>query len=288
MIVNSLSRVQAAFIALPFFKRGLATVIEEWFDLLVYPENSLTNEQVPIQAGIAANGLAAVFLVQNQREGLVSQFTALMKANNYPEMENKLFQRALSQMPDGEVEVFLNVKNTGVDQGWTINGYFPLAKALEMLADGEVENKIKAWYDSFGADACVKVGRSVGGAYTIIHTELAGENAGEWLEYYLDAARAFGLDTFPNELLELIASDEPEALELIIHANKDGFLKFGFRLPQPSTRVQQAILLAFATDKSLGVIADFEGGLGAGAANFVDLYVDAAGFGVQFFYTPQA
>lgn len=287
MIANSLSRVQAAFLALPFFKRGLATVIEEWFDVLVYPENPTLNEQIPIQAGIAANGLAATFLVQNQRQGLVAQFTALMKANNYPEMETKLFQRALSQVPEGEVEVFLNAKNVGVDQGWTINGYFPISKAFEMLADGEVENKIKAWYESIGADACVKVGRSVGGNYTIIHTELAGDDAREWLEYYVDAARAFGLDTLPNPLLELIASDEPESLELIIHANKDGFLKFGLRLPQPSTRVQQAVLLAFANDKSLETIADFEGGLGAGAANFIDLYIDAAGFGVQFFYTPQ-
>lgn len=287
MIANSLSRVQSAFIALPFFKRGLATVIEEWFDLLVYPENPVLSEQIPIQAGIAANGLAATFLVQNQREGLVAQFTALMKANNYPEMETKLFQRALSQVPEGEVEVFLNAKNVGVDQGWTINGYFPISKAFEMLADGAVENKIKAWYESIGADACVKVGRSVGGNYTIIHTELAGDDAREWLEYYVDAARTFGLDALPNELLELIASDEPESLELIIHANKEGFLKFGLRLPQPSTRVQQAVLLAFANDKSLETIAEFEGGLGAGAANFIDLYIDAAGFGVQFFYTPQ-
>lgn len=287
MIANSLSRVQSAFIALPFFKRGLATVIEEWFDLLVYPENPVLSEQIPVQAGIAANGLAAAFLVQNQREGLVAQFTALMQANGYPEVENKLFQRALSQVPEGEVEVFLNAKNVGVDQGWTINGYFPLSKALDMLPDGSIKNNLKGWYSGIGADACVKMGRSVGGGYTIIHTELAGENAGEWLEYYLDAARAFSLDALPNQLLELIASDEPERLELIIHANKEGFLKFGLRLPQPSTRVQQAVLLAFATDKSLEIIAEFEGGLGAGAANFVDLYIDAAGFGVQFFYTPQ-
>lgn len=286
MIAASVSRVQTALVSLPFYKKGLASATEEWIDLLLYPLASSNFNSTPLQACVSANGQTATYLIQNSRENLVAQLQALMQANGYPEVETKLLQRALSQMPDAQLEAFLQTKNTGVDQGWTLSGLFPIAKAFEMLPDGPTENALRAWCTQVGLQAAVSVGRSVGGNYTLIRTALPGDTPADNLEYYRHAAKTLKIDSLPVELLEAIAGDEPDDIELIINANKEGFVKFGIRVLAPSNRLLQATFLAFSTDKEIEYVADFMGSLGAQRANFIDFYTDAQGFGAQFCFTP--
>lgn len=286
MISAVLSRLQAALLVLSFYQSELANIVEEWFDLLVYPDNPLDYNITPVQTAIAADGKTVSFIAQNEREVLSQQFLALAKLNGYPEVEQKLLKRALSQIPDGKLEIFLHTGTSGIDQGWTVSGLFEIAKAFELVESSETKTSLQKWYQEIGSDACLRVGRSVGGGYTILHTELAGDTAGESIEYYLNAADTFELDALPNEVLELIAADEPEYLEIFFHVSKDGMTKFGLRVPQPSLALIQAALFAFGTEKSMNTIGEYEGALGAEKAHFIDFYTNAKGFNAQLFYVP--
>jgi hypothetical protein len=286
MISAALSRVQSALLALPFYKPGLTNIVEQWFDILVYPNSPLNYNLTPVQSGIAADGKQVTFIAQNERDVLASQFLALAKINDYPEVENKLLQRALAQIPDGKLEAFLHTGVSGIDQGWTISGLFDIAKAFELTESSETKTELQKWYKDIGSNACLRVGRSVGGAYTVLHSELAGDTAGENIEYYLNAAEVFGLDALPNEVLELIAADQPDFIEIFFHVSKAGIVKFGLRVPEPSLALIQAALFAFGTEKSMNIVGDYEGALGVQKADYIDLYITAKGYDATLFYVP--
>jgi hypothetical protein len=286
MISASLSRLQAALLVLPFYKPNLTNVVEQWFDILVYPDNPLNYDLTPVQSGIAADAKHVTFVAQNERDILASQFLALAKINDYPEIENKLLQRALTQIPDGKLEAFLRTGVGGIDQGWTVSGLFEIAKAFELVESSETKTLLQKWYKDIGSNACLRVGRSVGAAYTILHSELAGDTVGENLEYYLNAAQVFELDALPNEVLQLIAADQPDYLEIFFHVSKAGMMRFGLRVPQPSLALIQAALFAFGTEKSMNIVADYEGSLGSDKAVYIDFYITAKGYDAELFYVP--
>lgn len=286
MISVSLSRVQTALTVLPYFKVSFMDSVNEWFEVLVYPDQPLNLDIVPVRSGVQVDGQGCTFIAQNERKILAKQFAQLVQANGYAEVEIKLLQRAYSQIPDGRLEAFLNVRKSGMDMGWTIDGLFEIEKAYELVPDGDAKNTLRQWYSDIDANACLRLGRSVGGGYTIVHSELPGDDAGESIEYYASAAAAFEVDILPVELLEVIAADEPDYLEVFFHIGKAGLFKFGLRVPQPSDNLIRAALFGLAGDTGMETVAAYEGSLGVQRPEYIDFYTDVKGFGAQFYYTP--
>lgn len=282
-MVETIMRTQSAILALPFIKSENEELLTEWLNQMIFPLNPMLDEpQITLSASIDAQKVTCS--VNGDKDNLLAQFTQFVEASKLQESELKVLQKACKLIPEGELSTWLQLSEGTQETGWTINGLFPLSHAFAITPKNKQLDKLKEWYASFEADACIRVGRSVAGnRFTILHTELFGNSISEDIQLYLDLMTQLEISALPTPLLEMIAEEDPEYLELSFWLAKAGVIKAGLVLPEPSENLVRYLSLAYAEDAS-EALAGFEGSIGAENPSSISLSRTEKGVQVELFY----
>ena len=283
-MVETIMRAQAAVASLPFLDENGEGLLTEWLNQMLFPQNPVEREpSVELSTDLYTS--QATTWVGNANSLLVEQLTAFMTASGFKDIEPKLVQKLVEQLPEAALKAWLRLGENEVQEtGWVIDGIFALDKALALVPKGAVKQKLVQWYGQFEADACIRVGRSVvGNRYTILHTELFGETVQEDLELYANLNQTLGLSPITDVLLDLLVEEDPEYLEVSYWLGNEGILQLGLVVPNPSPRLVRQLSLAYDESGS-DRLAAFEGVLGTESPNSMLLARRASGVTVELYY----
>lgn len=283
-MVNTIMRTQAAVASLPFLDEAGEGLLTEWLHQMLFPQNPMEREPtVVLSTNLQAN--QATTWVGNANGLLKEQLDAFMAASNFKDVERKLLAHMLDEVPDGQLYAWLSQGIGGAQTtGWVIDGLFPLKEALALVPKGAVRDRLKDWYAQFEADAAVRVGREIAsGSYTILHTELFGENIQEDLELYINLNRTLELSPITDVLLDLLVDEDPEYLEVAYWLGNGGVMQLGLVVPAPSPRLMQRLALAY-NEGAVDTLAAFEGTLGSTGPNKMLLARRDSGIVVELHY----
>ena len=282
-MVNTIMRTQSALTTLPFIKPENETLLTEWLHQMLFPMNpTMDDPKVSLSTSIEADRVTC--WADNELDILKVQLLEFIQASKFKEIEEKALKMIVKGVPDGRLSAWLQLTDGGQETGWVMDGVFPLEKALKIIPKCEAKNNLEAWYKKYGADACIRVGRSMAGnRFAILHTELFGETALEDVQLYIDLMAALNLSPLPDVLLELIAEENPEFIELSFWIGNTGILKAGLVIPEPSDVFVRQMALVYA-EESADTLAAFEGSIGADAPAAMQLSREAAGVKVDLIY----
>lgn len=283
IIYNSLMRLQAALSQFPFIDEQRGGLIDEWLNQQLFPNNAFDNvARFEVAPSIDTTNVSV--FATNERKVLAKQFLDFAKTISLNEGEQKAFAKAYSDL-GGDLSVWLNVDATGQDTGWEVNGTLPLAKAWDYIPNSPIEDTLKSWFAEYQADACIKIGRCMTDNYAILHTELFGNDNNEDIQLYLDLLETLDSMPLPTPLLELIAEEDSEFIELSLHIGSNGLVKTGLIIPEPSPNLvlSAALLLGNAAEQNL---AAFEGMLGVQMPTRIEFARTAKGIESRLWYTP--
>lgn len=276
-------RTQSAVITLPFIKPENEELLTEWLNQMLFPLNPTLDEpEVHLSTSVDAEKVTC--WVNNDRNILLQQFAEFMGASKLNESEVKVLQKIFKLIPEGNLSTWLQLSQGTQETGWALNGVFPLAHAFAVTPKNDKRNKLEEWYASFEADACVRVGRSVGGnRFTILHTELFGNTGEEDIQLYMDLMSHLEMSPLPTPLLEMILEEDPEYLELSFWLGSAGILKAGLVVPEPSANFVRYLSIAYA-ENAADTLAAFEGSIGAEGPKAIELSRMASGVNVELIY----
>jgi hypothetical protein len=282
-MVETIMRTQSAILTLPFIKSENEELLTEWLNQMLFPLNPMEEEpKIGLSASIDAQKVTCS--VNGNKDTLLAQFTQFIEASKLHESEIKVLQKSLKLIPEGTLSTWLQLSEGSQETGWTMNGLFPLAHAFAISPKSKHRDKLEAWYASFEADACVRVGRSVGGnRLTILHTELFGNNISEDVQLYLDLMEQLGISPLPTPLLEMIGEENPEYLELSFWLGSAGVIKAGLVVPEPSENLVRYLSIAYAEEAG-DALAAFEGSIGAPNPSAIELSRMEKGVQVELVY----
>ena len=282
-MLNTIMRIQSAMTSLPFIQTAQEDLIREWLMQMLSPTNpSLENPNVRLSTTIDTSKVTC--WATNDMALLRQQLLDLMEVSNFNEMESKALKVLTKDIPEGKLSSWLQLNEGGQETGWVIDGVFPLAEAFKLVPKGAIKDKLQAWYKSHEADACVRVGRSIASnRFAILHTELFGDSAIEDIQLYIDLMDELDLSPLPEALLELIANDRPEYIELAFSIGHNGIIKVGLVIPEPSEKLFHQLSLVYAEDAAES-LAEFEGILGATAIKALQLSREASGIAIDLHY----
>ncbi len=286
MLTNQIARIKAALNAVEFpDAQTLAETAQEWVELFSYPESDNPNIR-PLEVAFSVPSASFSVIARNDRPVLAKQLAKLMAANKYPEVETKLLQLGFKELPTAFLSCEVEMQGKERDVRWAASEVMPISAALKILPDGELETKLQAWYKEVDSDACLSIGRSVGGGYTTWETELPGDNIGAALKEYMYLCRDLGAEELPLPLIEALDGANPEQITVFGHFTKNGATRMGLSINEPSEEVIQiAVLAASRGDNGpMDAIAAFEGSLGKRQPTKINFYLSARGFDTQFFY----
>lgn len=282
-MVETIMRTQSAVVTLPFIKPENEELLTEWLNQMLFPLNPMLDDpEVKLSTTIDTQKVTC--WVDKDTEALLAQFAQFMQASNLNESELKVLHKIVKLIPEGNLSAWLQLSNGSKETGWMIKGLFPLAHAFAITPKNDKRNILEQWYANYEANACVKVGRSVGGnRFTILHTELFGESADEDIQLYLDLMEQLGLSPLPTPLLQMIIDEDPEYLELSFWLGSAGVLKAGLVVPEPSANFIQYMSIAYAEDAA-DTLAAFEGSIGIDGPVAMDLSRTGKGVEVELLY----
>lgn len=283
-MVNTIMRTQAAIASLPFLDEAGEGLLTEWLNQMLFPQNPIEREpSVTLSTDLKTS--QATTWVGNANGLLAKQLQDFMEASDFKAVERKLLKHMLDEVPEGQLHAWLRLGEDGARAtGWIIDGVFPLKEAMALVSKGTVKDHLEKWYAQFEADAAVRIGREVASErYTILHTELFGDNVQEDLELYLNLNHTLELSPITDVLLELILEEDPEYLEVAYWLGNGGVVQLGLVVPDPSPRLMQRLALAY-DEGAVDTLAAFEGTLGSSGANKMLLARRASGIVVELYY----
>jgi len=282
-MLDTIMRTQSAMTSLPFVKPENEVLIREWLHQMLFPMNpTLDSPKVNLSTTVDATKVTC--WADNDLDILKSQLLEFMKASNFNETEQKILNMIAKLVPDGRLSSWLQLSEGGQETGWVMDGVFSLEKIFKLVPKGDFKDKLEAWYKKHDADACIRVGRSIAGnRFTILHTELFGESSIESIQLYLDLMNELDLSPLPEILLEMIAKENPEYLEIAFWIAKGGFIKAGLVLPEPSDVFVRQMSLVYA-EESADTLAMFEGAIGVNAAAALQFSREASGITLDIHY----
>lgn len=285
-MIETLVRVKSAVSSLPFISPEQEGLVNEWYNQLLFPSNPEAEETL-MYLGSSAAMDELICYVENGKKNLATQLLKIMQASNFRPIEEKLLKKAFQEFKEGEIAAWLRIGSNKRETGWLFKGLFPLVEALKMIPDSDKSDqkeKLSAWYAKYEADACVKVGRCVSsGAYTMLHTELFGDNTEEDIEIYGDLMHTLGIAPLPEPLLDLILEEAPEYIEVSYWMAANGVLRTGLYIPDPSLDLIMKSSLVIGGG-AIDDLAAFEGSLGVEKVRFIEFYRTAEGIGAEFQY----
>lgn len=284
MMVETIMRTQAAVTALPFIKDQQEALLSEWLKQMLFPMNPILHDsQLTLVTNVATTKVCC--LADNAVPTLQQQLVEFMEASGFKEIETKILNKIVKEVPEGRLQAWLEMgEQEAQETGWVMDGVFPLAEALALVPKGAIKDRLTAWYASFDADACVRVGRSIAGnRYTILHTELFGESVQDDIDLYNDLMQKLELSPLPDLLLSLLLEENPEYLELVFWIGSAGILRAGLQIPNPSEDLVRRLALAYYPDTG-EALAAFEGAIGAAAPSSLLVARQATGVTVEVVY----
>lgn len=277
-------RSQAAMTTLPFIDEEREGLLTEWLHQMLFPQNPLEREPtVHLSTDLHADQATA--WVGNVNALLKEQLKSFYKVGGFKDIEAKLIDKIVQDVPEGELQAWLRLGNNDQQEtGWVMDGVFALKQALAMVPKGSTKDQLTQWYAQFEADACIRVGRSVGGnRYTIVHTELFGDSVEADLELYAHLNKTLNLSPIPDVLLSLVVEENPEYLELSFWIGSEGILQLGLVVPAPSQEFVRRLSLAYDEEAS-NELAAFEGALGVEEPTAMLIARRASGLVVELSY----
>jgi hypothetical protein len=277
-------RTQTAVTELPFITEQHEALLGEWLKQMLFPMNpTLYTSQLTLTAPISVDAVRCY--ADNATATLQEQLKQFMQRSGFKEIETKILNKIVAAVPEGRLQAWLEINaRNGQETGWVMDGVFALSEALPLLPKGTIKDRLKAWYASFDADACVRVGRSMAGnRYTILHTELFGESVQDDIDLYNDLMGQLELSPMPDALLGLLIEEAPEYLELVFWIGSTGILKAGLKLPAPSANLVRQLALAYYPNNE-DTLAVLEGAVGAEAPTALLVARQANGVGVEVTY----
>lgn len=276
-------RAQGAVASLPFLDERGEGVLTEWLKQMLFPQNPMEREPT-VQLSTDLYASEATTWVGNANALLQAQLKEFMQASGFADIEPKLLDRIVQQVPEGELYAWLRQGADTQETGWVMDGLFALNDALALVPKGTVKDRLVQWYGQFEADACVRVGREVAtNRYTILHTELFGETVQEDLELYTNLNQTLELSPVTDVLLDLLIEEDPEYLEVSYWLGSSGVLQLGLVVPDPSPRLVRQLSLAY-DEGAVDTLAAFEGTLGSAGPNKMLLARRASGVVVELYY----
>ncbi len=283
-MVETIMRTQAAVTALPFVKEQQEALLSEWLHQMLFPMNPLLHDsQLTLATTVGADSVRCY--ADNAVETLQKQLEDFMTASGFKDIEPKILGKIVQSVSEGRLQAWLEMKaDNSQETGWVMDGVFPLSEALALVPKGATKDRLTAWYASFDADACVRVGRSVAGnRYTILHTELFGETIQDDMDLYNDLMATLELSPLPEVLLAMLLDENPSYLELVFWIGSAGILKAGLNVPNPSDDLVRRLALAYYPENN-EALADFEGAIGAAAPSNLLVARQASGISVEVVY----
>lgn len=283
-MVETIMRVQAAVAALPFIQDQKESLLSEWLKQMLFPMNPILHDsQLTLSTNVATTTVCCY--ADNNIDTLQQQLSAFMAASGFKDIETKILAKIVQEVPEGRLQAWLELNaNDSQETGWVMDGVFPLKEALALVPKGTIKDRLTAWYASFDADACVRVGRSVAGnRYTILHTELFGESMQDDVDLYNDLMQQLELSPLPDILLALLLEEGPAYMELVFWLGSGGVLKAGLQIPAPSEDLVRRLALAYYPDTG-EALAAFEGSIGAVAPSSLIVSRQASGVAVEIVY----
>ncbi len=284
MLDNQIARIKAATSVFPD-AQILGETIQEWVELFCYPESDNPNIQI-LEFSLAVPTGAVTVIARNDRPVLAKQLAKLMAANQYPEIETKLLQLGFKELPDAILSCEVEMLNKERDVRWAAEEVMPIDAAFKLLPDGDVEAKLKQWYEEAESNACLSIGRSVGGGYTTWETELPGDSVRYAMSAYSYLCELLEIEQLPDPVADAIDEALPEELTVFGGFTKNGATKMGLIIRNPSDRIVEIARLSGANNNQnvLNAIAAFEGSLGKANPDKVAFSMSARGWEVEFFY----
>ncbi|MGH1336701.1 MAG: hypothetical protein ACRBFS_11280 [Aureispira sp.] len=283
-MVETIMRTQAAVTALPFIQDDKEGLLSEWLKQMLFPMNPILHDsKLALATDIATTSVRCY--ADNAVSTLQQQLSEFMKASGFKEIETKILDKVVKEVPEGRLQAWLELShNNGQETGWVMDGVFPLTTALALVPKGIIKDRLTAWYARFDANACVRVGRSIAGnRYTVLHTELFGKSIQDDMDLYNDLMQTLELSPLPDPLLALLLEENPTYMELVFWLGSGGVLKAGLQLPNPSEDLVRQIALAYYPDTG-DALAAFEGAAGAEEPSALLVARQATGVTVEVVY----
>jgi hypothetical protein len=290
MLTNQISKISQAILALPFpAGKIMSETAQEWVELFCYPESD--NAQIqPLQISLTVPTAAVTIIARNDRPVLAKQLAKLLATNKYPEVETKLLQLGFKELPTAALSCEIEMQGELRDVRWQATAQaddaLAISNAFKLLPDGVIEQTLNQWYEEAESDACLSIGRSVGGAYTCWETELPGDSVRYALSAYSSLCRTLAVEGLPDEISDQIDADSPETMTMAARFTKNGATKTGLIIYQPSDEMVQLALLASTSGSNelMQRIATFEAALGKEKADKIEFAMSIKGLEIQFFY----
>lgn len=286
MLDNQIARIKAALnaVSLPDAKT-MGETAQEWVELFCYPESDNDNIQ-PLELSLAVPTGAVTVIARNDRPVLAKQLAKLMAANQYPEVETKLLQLGFKELPTAFLSCEVEMTGKERDVRWAASDVLPIDAAFKLIPDGPMEAKLKEWYEEADSNACLSIGRSVGGGYTSWETELPGDTVRFAMSAYSYLCRQLEVEPLPDPVADAIDAANPEEMTTFGRFTKNGATKMGLIIRNPSDQIIEIARLSGANGakKVLDAIATFEGSLGKANPDKVAFSMSARGWEVEFFY----
>ncbi len=286
MLANQIARIKTALNALSFpDAKTMGETAQEWVELFCYPESDNTNIQA-LELGFSVPTGAVTVIARNDRPVLAKQLAKLMATNKYAETETKLLQMGFKELPTAFLSCEVEMLGKERDVRWNANDVLPISSAFKLLPDGVVETALTDFYQKADADACLSIGRSVGGAYTCWESEIPGDDTRQAMAAYTYLCRMLDIESLPDPVADALDAAKPDELTMFGRFTKNGATKVGLLVRNPSAQVVELAQLSAAngSNQVLQNIAVFEGSLGKRQADKIGFSMSARGWEVEFFY----
>lgn len=276
--MDTLLRMRAALATLPLYEERVEGMLSEWMSFMSHP----LEQGVQRGTALQVDTQHTTWWVQNADSQILAEryWNFVSAIEIAAPVEQKLMQNALKQF-EGDFATFLRMGDEREDTGWEIaGGPFSLKMAFGMVPKNPDSDPIRNWFAQADIDACTRFGRCIAAnTYSYLHVQMPGNNVQDDLAYYVNLCETIGQTPLPQAILQAIAEENPDSLELSIWLASEGLLQMGLVLPQPSSKLQTLINLVLGPGR-LDTLAAYEGSLGE-KAEVQEVLIARNGLGLE-------